>query len=244
MYKVSKKGVSKTASFLFGFSSTFRYHGKCPKKERFLDSREAMAKPSKHKRVAIYARVSTKDKQDVQNQLRELRQWCKRMNYQVHKEYVDSESGSKGRGERKQFTQMFEDASRRKFDLLLFWALDRFTREGLAKTIFYLQQLDKYGVKFHSYREEYLNSDNELVRDILLSVLSSLAKQERRRISERTKAGLETARRKGKHIGAPSKAHLKEEIKLLAKRGMSKPKIAKKLKIARGTVYKYWLKKP
>ena len=91
--------------------------------------------------VAIYARVSTKDKQDVENQLRELRSWAKKMGYKIYQEYVDSESGSKGKDERQQFAQMFTDASMRKFDLVLFWALDRFTRAGLAKTIYYPQRL-------------------------------------------------------------------------------------------------------
>jgi len=189
--------------------------------------------------VAIYARVSTKDKQDVENQLRELRRWAKKMGYKIYQEYVDNESGSKGRGQRQQFTQMFQDAAQRKFDLVLFWALDRFTREGLQKTIYYLQQLDSCGVKFHSYTEEYLNTDNELVKDILISVLASLAKQERRRISERTKAGLKTARRKGKRLGRPPKAHVRDDIGRLTKQGLSKSTIAKKLRISRDLVYKY-----
>lgn len=195
---------------------------------------------NEQKRVAIYARVSTREKQDVENQLQQLREYCQRMQYTIVREYVDSESGTKGRGERKQFTLLFEHASQRQFDIVLFWALDRLTREGLAKTIFYLQQFDSHGVAFHSFKEEYLNSDNELVRDILLSVLASLAKQERRRISERTKAGLETARRRGKHLGAPSKRDVAEKIAKLRVEGLSKSQIAGKLKIARGTVYKYW----
>ena len=200
---------------------------------------------AKHQRklVAIYARVSTQDKQDITNQLRELRQWVGRMGYKVFREYVDSESGSKGKAERKQFAQIFQDASQRKFDLLLFWALDRFTREGLQKTIYYLQQLDDCGVKFHSFTESYLNTDNELVRDILISVLASLAKQERRRIGERTKAGLETARRKGIRLGAPAKSYLRAEILALVTRGLSVRAIAKKLKVARNTIYKYYPKK-
>ena len=195
--------------------------------------------------VAIYARVSTKDKQDVENQLRELRRWTKKMGYEIYKEFVDKESGSRGRGERKEFGWMFEEASQRKFDLLLFWALDRFTREGLQKTIYYLQQLDSCGVKFHSYTEPYLNTDQELVRDILLAVLSSLAKQERRRISERTKAGLETARKKGRRLGPPTKAHLVDDIKRLAiKENLSKRAIAKRLKVSKNTVIKYYPKAP
>jgi len=218
----------------------------CVCKLRSLEKLQRKVKPmpqTNHKtQVAIYARVSTRDKQDVQNQLRELRQWTKKMGYKIYHEYVDNESGAKGRSERKQFALMFEEASQGKFDLLLFWALDRFTREGLQKTIYYLQQLDSCGVKFHSYMEPYLNTDQELVRDILLAVLSSLAKQERRRISERTKAGLETAKKKGKHIGAPSKAYLRNEIEKLAKQDLSKQAIAKKLKVARNTVLKYYPK--
>ena len=197
---------------------------------------------SNHKtQVAIYARVSTKDKQDVTNQLRELRHWCRKMNYKVYHEYIDNESGAKGRRERKAFGQMFEDAGRRKFDLVVFWALDRFTREGLAKTIYYLQQLEGFGVHFRSYTEPFLNTESEIARDILLAAFASLAKQERLKISERTKAGLETARRKGKRLGGPSKKHLTGEIKRLAtKEKLSKRAIAKKLKISRPTVYKYY----
>ncbi|MCH8019688.1 recombinase family protein, partial [candidate division KSB1 bacterium] len=98
-------------------------------------------------------------------------------------------------------------------------ALDRFTREGLQKTIFYLRQLDDCGVKFHSYTEPYLNTDQELVRDILLSVLASLAKQERRRISGRLKAGLETAKKRGSpgcsNERAPKKRNRKPDKKQL-----------------------------
>ena len=190
--------------------------------------------------VAIYARVSTKEKQEVENQLYELRRWCRKMGYKVYREYIDKETGSKGRGERKEFGEMFADAAQRKFDLVLFWALDRFTREGLAKTIFYLQQLDECGVRFHSYTEENLNTDNELVRNILLSIFASLAKQERQKISDRTKAGLATARRKGKTLGQPTKEHLRGDIAKLAKDGLSKSAIAKKLKVSRDTVYKYY----
>ena len=94
------------------------------------------------KRVAIYARVSTKDKeQDVENQLVQLREFCDRQRYEVAGEYIDHESGKEGRRERSAFARLFEDAAGRKFDLVLFWSLDRFSREGIRKTILYLQQL-------------------------------------------------------------------------------------------------------
>ena len=98
------------------------------------------------KRVAIYARVSTKDKgQDVENQLAQLREFCERQGYVIFDEYMDDESGTKGKREREGFNRLFEDASKRKFDLVLVWSVDRFTREGIAKTLFYLQQLDSLG---------------------------------------------------------------------------------------------------
>lgn len=110
--------------------------------------------------MAIYARVSTKDKQDVANQLHELRAYCKRMGFEIYHEYIDNESGSKGR-------------------------------------------------------------------------------KERQRISERTRPGLETARKNGKTLGRPTKEHITDEITKLVAKGWSKSRISKKLKVDIKTVRKY-----
>lgn len=156
------------------------------------------------RRVAIYARVSTDDKgQDPENQLRQLREWCEHFGHNVTDEFVEHESGRKGTAQRKEFARLFQDASQRKFDMVLVWSLDRFSREGMARTVGYLQRLDRAGVAFHSFTEEMLSTENELVRDILIAVMASLAKQEALKISQRTKAGLERARAKGKRLGRP-----------------------------------------
>jgi DNA invertase Pin-like site-specific DNA recombinase len=77
--------------------------------------------------VVIYSRVSTKDKgQDVENQLLQLREFCTKQGWDIAKVYVDHASGK--RGDRESFQQMFAAASRREFDLVLFWSLDRFSR--------------------------------------------------------------------------------------------------------------------
>ncbi len=68
-----------------------------------------MKKKATKLRVAIYARVSKKEKQEVDNQLFELRSWCERMGHEVYREYIDRETGTKGKGERKEFTEMFTD---------------------------------------------------------------------------------------------------------------------------------------
>ena len=157
-------------------------------------------------RVAIYARVSTDDKgQDPENQLRELRDWVINSGHTVSREYIDYESGRKGAEKRKQFAALFDDAAKRKFDCVLFWALDRFSREGMAQTILYLQRLSSYGVAFHSYTEAHLATDNELVRNILLALLSSLAKVEVQKISERTRVGMARAKTKGIKVGRGSR---------------------------------------
>src|SRR5215470_16418768 len=156
-------------------------------------------------RLAIYARVSIDDKgQDPESQLRELRAWCANTGHSIVHEYIDRESGRKGADKRRQFAALFEDAHRRKFDCVLFWALDRFSREGMVPTIMYLQRLASYGVSFHSYTEVHLATDNELVRDILLALLASLAKQEAKRMSERVKAGMARAKAQGRHLGRPT----------------------------------------
>jgi DNA invertase Pin-like site-specific DNA recombinase len=125
------------------------------------------------------------------------------MAYSVVREYVEHENGGKGIEYRKQLAAMFAGAARRQFDLLLVWSLDRFSREGMAATVAHLQRLASHGVAFRSFTEEHLSTENELVRNILLATLSSLAKLEREKISQRTKAGLERARAKGKVLGRP-----------------------------------------
>ena len=102
-------------------------------------------------RVAIYARVSTDNKgQDPENQLRQLRSWCMRMGYLVVGEYVEHESGGKAAEQRKEYARLFTAAARREFDMVLVWALDRFSRNGMAATVVDLQRLGSHGVSFHS----------------------------------------------------------------------------------------------
>jgi DNA invertase Pin-like site-specific DNA recombinase len=179
-------------------------------------------------RVAIYARVSTNDKgQDPENQLRELRAWCVNSGHTITREYVEHETGRRGAEKRKQFAA-------------LFWALDRFSREGMAQTIVHLQRLTSYGVTFHSYTEPHLATDNELVRNILLALLSSLAKVEAQKISDRTKAGMNRARAKGIKIGRPRLGiEVRQNIAKRAAKGETAYAIAKALGIDRHTAGKY-----
>jgi DNA invertase Pin-like site-specific DNA recombinase len=157
--------------------------------------------PAAAMRVAIYARVST-TKQDNENQLLQLREFARRQGWTIFAEYVDIVTGS-GNRDRIQFDRMMQAASQRRCDVLLFWALDRLSREGIVKTIGYLEQLKGWGVGWRSYTQPFLDTGNDMVNGIVLSVLAAVAKQERITISERTKAGMARARRQGKHCGRP-----------------------------------------
>ena len=149
--------------------------------------------------AAVYVRVST-EKQDVENQLRDLLPYCERKGYSVYNQYVDVVSGTKD--SRPAFTRMFRDAHQLKFDLVLFWSLDRFSRAGTLYTLTKMRELENLGVGWESYSEPVFSSVGEF-KDVVLSIMATLAKMERDKISERTKAGLARAKAQGKFPGRP-----------------------------------------
>jgi DNA invertase Pin-like site-specific DNA recombinase len=154
------------------------------------------------KRVGIYARVST-DKQDAANQLAQLRDFAEQQGWAITHEFTDTVTGS-GKKARPKFVACMLAASQRQFDVLLFWSLDRLSREGIVRTISYLEQLQAWGVGWRSYTQPFLDTGNELTNGIVLAVLSAVAKQERITISERTKAGLQRVKRAGVKLGRPA----------------------------------------
>jgi DNA invertase Pin-like site-specific DNA recombinase len=111
-------------------------------------------------------------------------------------------SGTKSERDRPDFKRLFELASRREFDIVLFWALDRFSREGVLPTLHHLQRLDSYGVAWRSFTEQYLDSTG-IFKDTVISIMATIAKQENVRRSERVKAGLARAKRRGAKFGRP-----------------------------------------
>jgi DNA invertase Pin-like site-specific DNA recombinase len=190
-------------------------------------------------RTAIYARVSTRDgRQDTENQLRQLRQFASTQEWTIVHEYVDRASGK--RGDREQFQRMFEAASRREFDILLFWSLDRLSREGTVETLNHLQRLTSYGLNYRSFSEQYLDSTG-VFKEAVIGILAAVAKQERVRLSERTIAGLQRARAQGRIGGRPKVADspkLMKALRRLRAQGFSIRQIAAELRISNGTVAK------
>lgn len=156
------------------------------------------------KTVALYCRVST-SKQTNENQLPELRAFAERQGWTVVKEYTDTITGS-GKRKREAFDDMMDAASRHEFDLLLFWKLDRFSRAGVRQTLVYLTKLDGWNVGWRSFQEQWFDSCGPF-KDAVISIMATLAEQERVSISQRTLAGLKRARREGKVLGRPT-AHV------------------------------------
>jgi DNA invertase Pin-like site-specific DNA recombinase len=189
-------------------------------------------------RTAIYARVSTADKgQEVENQLTELRRFAASQGWTVYAEYIDHETGK--HADRLHFRALFGDASKRRFDVVLFWALDRFTREGALETLQHLNALSSYGVGFRSFTEPYLDSCG-IFKDAVIAILGTIAKQERLRISQRVRAGLERARvsgtRSGKAIGRPRKVFDRDSILKLRSEGQSFARIAARTHLSVRTI--------
>jgi len=106
-------------------------------------------------KVAIYVRVST-EKQEAENQLIQLREYCYRSDYEIFKEYVDIISGKET--SRPAYDLMFKEAHQKKFSLVIFWDLSRFSRAGTLFTLQKLKELENLNISWESYNEPYLKS--------------------------------------------------------------------------------------
>jgi DNA invertase Pin-like site-specific DNA recombinase len=149
------------------------------------------------RRAAIYARVSTFD-QEPENQLAELRRYVEARGWTV-KEYTDrGVSGAKDH--RPALDQLVADATRRRFDVLVCWRLDRLGR-NLKHLIGLLDDLQALGVPFISLAEGI--DCTTPAGKLQMHILGAIAEFERARIAERVKAGLARARAQGKRLGRP-----------------------------------------
>jgi DNA invertase Pin-like site-specific DNA recombinase len=187
-------------------------------------------------KAVLYCRVSTKDKgQETANQANQLREYAARMGWEIVEEYTEQASAKNG--ERSAFKRLFDDASKRRFDVVLVWALDRLTRAGVYETFDYVRRLTSYGVQFESYTEAHFRTTGP-AGELMLAVAAWIAQQERVRLSERTRAGLARARRQGKRLGRRPVKVDPSRVTELRTAGKSFTEIASELRVSRSVAYR------
>src|SRR6478609_11348837 len=164
--------------------------------------------PMSNKRAALYVRVST-DAQTVENQIRELRQVAGRRGWDVVEVYSDAGiSGAKGRNGRPGLDAMLKDANRRKFDVVMAWAIDRVGR-SLIDLLGTIQHLEAVGVDL--YLDQQSIDTTTPAGRLLFRMTGAFAEFERSMIRHRVRAGLKRAVDSGKQLGRPKVAPAMEK---------------------------------
>src|SRR6266700_2038517 len=149
-------------------------------------------------RIAIYARVSTKD-QSCELQVRDLRAYCAARGFDLVREYIDvGQSGAKD--SRPELNILMDDARKRQFDAVVCWRFDRFAR-STKHLLLALEEFRSLGIQFLSYQEN-IDTTSPLGQ-VLFTIVAAVATLERDLIRERVRAGIRNARAKGKRLGRP-----------------------------------------
>jgi len=162
-------------------------------------------------KVCLYARVSLEEGnkedrryQEPENQLVPLREWAKNMGWTIVNEYVDRGSGADPN--RPNFKQMLQDAMMFKFKTILVWKWDRFSREPMFTAVGRIQKLKERGIGIKSLTETWLDtSETNPISEVILAIMLWAGAEERRKISERTKAGIQRRRNIGQWKGGRPK---------------------------------------
>ena len=185
-------------------------------------------------KAALYARVSTNDgRQSADTQLVEHRAVASARGWEVYREYVDQVSGAAGA--RAALEELMRDARARRFRVVLVFALDRLTREGVLRAFQRIEELKTYGVDFASACEPQFTTSGPY-GELFLALAAWMAKQERERLQNRVQAGLARARADGKTFGRPKVVADREKMLELRARGWGYTRIAAELGIKRTTV--------
>jgi DNA invertase Pin-like site-specific DNA recombinase len=187
-------------------------------------------------RVAVYARVSTAS-QTVDNQTQELERLAALRGWTIVATFRDEGiSGAKGRDGRPALDALLKAATRREFDLIAVWSIDRLGR-SLQHLVTTVNDLHALGVQlyFHQQAIDTTTPSGKL----MFGVFSSFAEFERDLIRERIKLGVERARKEGKKLGRPSSVteSTRAAIVELYKKGMSPKKISQTLRCGVGTAF-------
>src|SRR3954468_7007566 len=182
-------------------------------------------------KAALYSRVSTHDQQTLPLQQKAMREYAQKRGWTITLQIKEVGSGAKTRPQRE---ELLKAARRREVDVVIVWRLDRWGR-SLADLVTTLKELTEVGIGFVS-----LNEAIDLTTPsgrALAGMLAVFAEFERDILRERVKAGIAQARQEGRpHGRPPTVARKADQIKALAKKGLSKSAIAQRLNISRTSV--------
>jgi len=184
------------------------------------------------KRVALYARTSTADKQDPSTQLNDLRNYAKARGFEIHREYVDQMSGATTK--RPSLDELMNDARKRRFDVVLVWRFDRFGRTT-KHLIEALAEFRTLKIDFCSFSENIDTSS--AIGEVIFTVMSAFAAFERNMICERVRSGIRNARAKGRRLGKPPTINAAKVIELRGQ-GLSLAEIARQVNSTKSGVSK------
>ena len=184
--------------------------------------------------AAVYSRVSTVGHgQDPEMQTRELREYCERRGWEIFGCYIDE--GVSGRKDsRPHLNRLMRDAHARRFDVVICWRFDRFSR-SVAHLCRALETFNALGIQFVSLCEQV--DTTTPTGKLVFTILGAVAEGERNLIAERVRAGLRNARAKGKTLGRPRVDVDVAQIESLRAAGHSWRTIARRLGLSVGTVY-------
>lgn len=192
-------------------------------------------------RAGLYARVSTADKdQDPETQRLPLREFCLAQGWAIAGEFTDTAPATDLRA-RTAWRALLDQAARRRIDLVLVWRIDRAFRSVLdAATT--LERLQAWGVGLRSYTEPWLDTTSPF-GEALYYITAAYAQLERGILAERVRAGMDRARRQGRHIGRPGgtqAAGFAERWRELGPRvqagDVSRRQAARRLRVSRTTI--------
>jgi len=187
-------------------------------------------------RVAIYTRVSTAQ-QTTQNQLIELRELAQRAGWTIVDEYSEVVSGTKGASDRSELARMLLDASRKRFDKIVVWSVDRLGRD-MTNLVYVLNELNELGIHLFSYKQ---GLDTETAMGKTFFYMTGIfAELENNMRKERQQIGIKRAIAGGAKFGRKSKLdqRMMYKIRSLRDQKLSMRKIASQLNISVATVHK------
>ena len=184
-------------------------------------------------RTGIFMRVSTAD-QHLVNQHLVLEKVAVDRGLQITSTYSEQVSGTAK--DRPELDRMMRDARAGKLSHLVIWALDRLGRT-MGSTFNTVLELDALGVKIISVQESWLDMEGP-VRSLLVAVFAWVASQEKARLIERVRIGMDRARREGQHLGRPRVDVDLERLRDLRGRGLSVRAAAREMKLAPATVHR------